>query len=273
MPYSRTFLLAVLLSLGLAVVGEPVFAQTTRTITRSFSLDRDGHVELNSFSGSIEVTGKDQQSVEVEARIDGDDETLVDATALRFDATDRRLSIEVDYDEVEDSQEFLGLFSIGDVDRPDVEFVLTMPRSAALTIDTFSSNIDVTGLRGGVTLDTFSSSIALRDVEGEVNVETFSGEVEGDGLHGSIQLETFSGDVRLRGTAFRGGSHFETFSGDVELFLPGDADFEVVGKEDMFGDLESEFALRTEDGRRIAGDGGPRIELETFSGDLRLRKQ
>lgn len=273
MPYTRTLLFAVLLSLGLAVVGESVSAQTTRTINRSFSLDRDGHVELDSFSGSIEVTGKDQGSVEVEARIEGDDEELVDATALRFDATDRHLGIEVNYDEVEDSQEFLGLFSIGDVDRPDVDFVLTMPRSAALTIDTFSSDIEVTGFQDGVTLDTFSSFIALRDLGGEVDVETFSGEVEGDGLRGSIQLETFSGDVRLREAVLTGDSHFETFSGDVELFFPGDADFEVVGEEDMFGDLESEFALRAEDGRRIAGDGGPRIEVETFSGDLRLRKQ
>jgi hypothetical protein len=68
-------------------------------------------------------------------------------------------------------------------------------------------------------------------------------------------------------------SHFDTFSGDVALFLPPDAGFEVVGKEDLFGDLASEFALRADEGRRIAGDGGPRLEVDTFSGDLHLRKQ
>lgn len=273
MPYTRTLLFAVLLSLGLAVVAEPVSAQTTRTVTRSFSLDRDGQVELDAFSGSIDVTGKDQQGVEVEVRIDGDDEKLVDATALRFDASDRHLSLEVDYDEVEDSQQFLGLFNIGDVDRPDVDIEITMPRSVALTVDAFSSDIEVKGLRADLTLDTFSSSIALRDVEGGVDIETFSGEVDGHDLRGSIQLETFSGDVRLRMTALTEDSHFETFSGDVELFLPGDAGFEVVGEEDAFGDLESDFSLRVENGRRIAGNGGARIGIDTFSGDLRLRKQ
>jgi DUF4097 and DUF4098 domain-containing protein YvlB len=272
MPCTRTVLFALLLSLGLAGVAEPVSAQATRTITRSFSLDRDGHVEVKAFSGRIEVTGEDRERVEVEARIEGD-EDLVEATALRFDATDRTLSVEVDYDEVKDRQEFLGLFSIGDVDRPSVELVLTMPRSAALTIDAFSSDIEADGLRAGITLDTFSSSITLRDVEGAVDVETFSGDVEGEGVRGPVQLETFSGDVRLRGVVLAGESHFETFSGDVELFLPGDAGFEVVGEEDAFGDLDSEFALRAEDGRRIAGNGGPRIGIETFSGDLRLRKQ
>ena len=273
MPYTRTLLFAALLSLGLAVVAEPISAQPTRTITRSFSLDRDGHVELEAFSGSIEVTGGDQGGVEVEARIEGNDEELVNATALRFDASDRGLSIEVDYDEVEDRQQFLGLFNIGDVDRPDVDVAISMPQSASFMVDTFSSDVEVEGLRAGATLDAFSSSVALRDVEGTVDIETFSGAVESDGLRGSVRLETFSGDVQLRNAALMGDSHFETFSGDVELFLPPDASFEVVGEEDLFGDLASEFALRAEEGRRIAGNGGPRIEVETFSGDLRLRKQ
>jgi DUF4097 and DUF4098 domain-containing protein YvlB len=272
MPCTRTLLFAALLSLGSAVVAGPISAQTTRTITRSFSLDRDGHVELEAFSGSIEVTGRDRRSVEVEARIEGDDE-LVDATALRFKARDRDLSIEVDYDEVEDRQQFLGLFNFGNVDRPDVDVVISMPRSASLTVDAFSSDVEVEGLRAGATLEAFSSSVALRDVEGAVDVETFSGAVEGDGLRGSVQVETFSGDVQLQKVALMDDSHFETFSGNVELSLPPDAGFEVVGKEDLFGNLTSEFSLRADEGRRIAGDGGPRLEVDTFSGDLHLRKQ
>jgi len=273
MPHIRTLLLGFLLSVGLGLLVDPVSAQTTRTVTRSFPLDRDGQVELDTFTGSVDVTAWDQDRVEVKARIEGEDSELVDDTALRFDASDRRLSIEVDYDEVEDSQKFLGLFNIGGVDRPAVHVVLKMPRPAALSVDDFSSNVKVEGLQGDVVLETFSSTIALRGVEGNLDLETFSGRVEGDSLRGSVQLETFSGDVQLRMDALTGDSHFETFSGNVALSLPADAGFEVVAEDDVFGDLESEFALRAEDGRRIAADGGPRIELETFSGRLRLRKQ
>jgi DUF4097 and DUF4098 domain-containing protein YvlB len=272
MSFVRTLLLGVLLSMGLAVLAEPAAAQNARTVSRSVALDRDGQVTLDTFTGRIDVTAWDQNRVQVEARIESDDAELVEKTALRFDATDQRLSIEVDYDEVKDSQEFLGLFNIGDVDRPAVEFTIKMPRTAALTVDDFSSEISVTGLRANLTLDTFSSTITLRDVEGVLDLETFSGEVEGEDLRGEIQLETFSGDARLRIAALAGDSHFETFSGDVELTLPADASFEIVGDEDAFGDLDSEFAFRAEDGRRIVGDGGARIEVETFSGDLRLRK-
>jgi DUF4097 and DUF4098 domain-containing protein YvlB len=272
MPVSRPLLVGLLLSLALGALAPPASAQTTRTVTRSFSLDRDGQVELDTFTGSIDVTAGNQDRVEVEARIDGEDPELVDATRLRFEEDGDRLSVEVDYEEVEDRQEFLGLFNIGDVDRPDVHLSVTMPRTASLTIDDFSSEVTVKGLRAGATLETFSSTITLRDVEGLLDLETFSGEIEGGDLRGSVQLETFSGDVRLRFAALTGDSHFETFSGDIALTLPADAGFEVVAEEDAFGDLTSDFALRAEDGRRIAGDGGPRIEIETFSGDLRLRK-
>ena len=273
MPFSRTLLLGVLLSLGLGVLSPPAPAQTSRTITRSFSLDRDGHVELDTFTGSIEVTAGEQGRVEVKARIDGEEADLVDATRLRFDVDDERLFVEVDYEEVEDRQEFLGLFSIGDVDRPDVHLTITMPRTAALTIDDFNSEVKVEGLRADVTLETFSSTMTLRDVEGALDLETFSGEVKGEGLRGRLQLETFSGDARLQFGTLTGDSHLETFSGDIELALPAEASFELVGEDDAFGDLDSEFALRVEDGRRVVGSGGPRIEIDTFSGELRLRKQ
>ena len=273
MLHIRPLLFGLLLSIGGGLLAEPAPAQTTRTVTRTFALDRDGHVELDTFTGSIDVTAWEQARVEVEARIEGDDAELVDKTALRFESNDGHLSITVDYDEVKDSQEFLGLFNIGDVDRPPVHITLKMPRTAALTVDDFGSEIAVEGLRADVTLDAFSSSIDLRNVEGTLDLETFSGEVEGENLRGQIRLETFSGGARLQIAGLTADSDFETFSGDVELVLPADAGFELVGEDEAFGELTSDFALRAEEGRRIAGSGGPHIEVETFSGALRLRKQ
>ena len=213
----------------------------------------------------------------MEARIEDDEAELVDVIHLRIEENDGRLSIEVDDEEVEDSQKFLGLFSIGNVDRPDVHLTIkmphTMPRTAALTIDDFSSEVTVKGLRSGVTVETFSSTMALRDMEGPLDLETFSGDIEGEGLRGRIQLKSFSGNARLRFAALTGDSNLETFSGDVGLTLPTDAGFELVGEDDAFGNLDSDFALRTEDGRRISSGGGPRVKVETFSGALRLRKQ
>lgn len=164
MPCTRPLVLAIALNAG-GLLAAPATAQTSRTVTRSISLAQDGQVDLDTFTGSIDVTAWNQGRVKAKAR------------------------------------------------------------------------------------------------------------VEGEGLRGSVQLETFSGDARLRFASLTGDSHLETFSGDVELTLPADAGFELVGEDDAFGNLNSDFALRTEDGRRISSGGGPRVKVETFSGALRLRKQ
>ena len=164
MPCTRPLVLAIALNVR-GLLAAPATAQTSRTVTRSISLVQDGQVDLDTFTGSIDVTAWNQGRVKAKAR------------------------------------------------------------------------------------------------------------VEGESLRGSVQLETFSGDARLRFASLTGDSHLETFSGDVELTLPADAGFELVGEDDAFGNLDSDFAFRTEDGRRISSGGGPRVKVETFSGALRLRKQ
>lgn len=268
----RSLFVAFLFFTSLVLFVQPVEAQTSRTVTRQFEFGPDGHVELDTFSGEINVTGWDQNTVDVEARIEGEDAEFVDKTALQFDERPGRLVIKADYDDVEDTQQFLGLFNIGNVERPDVHFTIRMPRSTRLTVDDFSSEISVMGLDADVSLDTFSSSVHLRDLDGTFDLETFSGSVDGENLRGRVRLETFSGDVRLTMSELTVDSQFETFSGDIELTLPADAAFELVGDDDTFGELNSEFALKIQDGRRIAGQGGVEIDVESFSGDLQLRK-
>lgn len=268
----RSLFVAFLFFTSLVLFVQPVEAQTSRTVTRQFEFGPDGHVELDTFSGEINVTGWDQNTVDVEARIEGEDAEFVDKTALQFDERPGRLVIKADYDDVEDTQQFLGLFNIGNVERPDVHFTIRMPRSTRLTVDDFSSEISVMGLDADVSLDTFSSSVHLRDLDGTFDLETFSGSVDGENLRGRVRLETFSGDVRLTMSELTVDSQFETFSGDIELTLPADAAFELVGDDDTFGELSSEFALKIQDGRRIAGQGGVEIDVESFSGDLQLRK-
>ena len=248
-----------------------------RTISETVDLDRDGRVTLNTFSGSITITTWDEASAQIEARIAGDDSELVDLTEVRIAGGGGRLDIETDYDEVEDSQKFLGLFNFGDTDKPDVHYTLTIPRTAALTIEDFSSDIEVTGLAADLELKTFSSPVTLRDITGHLRGETFSGDVEIENLRGSIDFETFSGSVTVRMNTLEDDCSFKSFSGDVALTLPADAAFDLDAELGMGGDLDSAFTVdapRSEDGdvRGAVGGGGPRLSFETFSGTLELRE-
>lgn len=249
-----------------------------RTVRETVDLDRDGRVSLKAFSGSITVTTWDEAAAQVDVRIAGDDPELVDLTEIRIQGGGRRLDIETDYEEVEDSQKFLGLFNFGETDKPDTHYTLKIPHTAALSIDDFNSNISITGLEADVEIDAFSSPVTLRDLTGHVRAELFSGNVEIENLSGSIDLTTFSGDVTIGMLALTDDCNFETFSGDVTLTLPPDAAFELDADMDIGGDVASDFttdATRSDDDkpRGAVNGGGPRLSFETFSGDLALRKR
>ncbi|NBB72815.1 MAG: DUF4097 family beta strand repeat protein [Bacteroidetes bacterium] len=250
-------------------------AQATRTVSETVSLDRDGEVELSAFTGEIIISTWDRAAVQIDVRIEGDDQEQVDKTQIRIDGSGNRVTIETDYDELE--ERFLGIFDLGgNEDRPPTFYTITMPATAALSIDDFSSDIEVTGLRNGLELDTFSSTVRLRDLEGRIEAETYSSDFEAVDIAGSIRLETFSGDATIAARALTDDFRFESFSGDVELLLPADAGFDLDVELGMSGDFDSDFALDNveTEGNEYRGSvngGGPRIRFETFSGDLEIR--
>jgi len=268
---------ALLVAGWLLLTPPSAHAQAARTVNETISLDRDGTVELNAFTGAITVTTWDRAAVQIDVRIEGEEQELVDATQIQIDGSGSRVTIETDYDALE--ERFLGIFDLGgDEDRPPTFYTLTMPATAALSIEDFSSDIEVTGLRNGLDLDTFSSTVRLRDMEGPIEAETYSSDFEAVDLAGSIRFETFSGDATIVARAITDDCRFESFSGDIELVLPADAGFDLDAEFGMGGDFSSDFALDNVDTegdayRGSVNGGGPRIRFETFSGDLDIRSR
>lgn len=266
-----------LLVTALLLVPSAVQGQASRTVSETVSLDRDGEVELEAFTGAITVTTWDRAAVQIDVRIEGEEQELVDATRIEIDGSGSRVTIKTNYDELEDR--FLGLFNMGsDGDRPPTFYTIQMPATAELSVDDFSSEIEITGLRNGLELETFSSAVMLDDIEGEVDAETYSSDFEARNLAGSIRFETFSGDATIAMRSIDDECRFESFSGDVELLLPTDAAFDLDLDMGMSGDLDSEFSMDavSTEGNEYRGSvngGGPRVRFSTFSGNLELRQQ
>jgi len=268
---------AALLVTALLLVPSAVQGQASRTVNETVSLDPDGEVELDAFTGAITVTTWDRAAVQIDVRIEGDEQELVDATRIEIEGSGNRVSIETDYEELENR--FLGIFDMGsDGDRPPTFYTIRMPATAELSIDDFSSEIEITGLRNGLELETFSSAVTLDDIEGRLDIETYSSDFEARNIAGSIRFETFSGDATISMRSIDDECRFESFSGDVELFLPADAAFDLDLDMGMSGDLDSEFSMDSveTEGNEYRGSvngGGPRLRFSTFSGDLELRRQ
>ena len=148
-------------------------------------------------------------------------------------------------------------------------------------LDSVSGDIDVTGSADRAHVETVSGNIRARGLGGQVKFETVSGDIDAEnGGYREINAGTVSGDVNLRGKPDTGARvDVETMSGDVHLYLPSDISARLNASS-FSGRIRSDFGTVTEPehgpGSSLevnAGSGGGQVKLQTFSGDIDIRKQ
>lgn len=154
-------------------------------------------------------------------------------------------------------------------------------RTPSLKVDSVSGNIEQAGHAEQAALQTVSGDILAPALGREVELQTISGRIQ---AHGGpwrkLTLSTVSGDVQLGGALASAGSiGIDSMSGNVQLQLPANTSASLHASS-FSGDLRSDFgtAKKPEHGPGSSldarlGDGDGRINIETFSGDLRVRRQ
>ena len=146
-----------------------------------------------------------------------------------------------------------------------------------LQLQTVNGKINVQGAKGRLDVRSVSEDIDVSDVVGDVTAETVSGDVTLTRIDGKrVEAQTVSGDVRFDGTLRPDGTYsLLTHSGDVVVGIPENASA-LIRTAVANGDVSASFALPANErsSRRRQeyrlGSGGASIELETFSGDIRL---
>lgn len=175
--------------------------------------------------------------------------------------------------------------------RRDARLVVEVPEGAEVDIQTASSDVIATGLRGGQRFRTASGDLYLSEAAGQVNAEAVSGDVAIRAT-GSVELalKTVSGDVAISGgrlerlavattsgdvmlaSEFGAGPHsISTLSGDA--LVEADRGIRITART-VAGDLSSELPHASEGGpgRRalVIGDGAISLQFRSVSGDLRV---
>ena len=169
-----------------------------------------------------------------------------------------------------------------------------------IEVRTVSGEVRVGDVVGDAVIEGVSGDVGVRNVEGNLRVNCVSGEIELSAVHGDVDASTVSGDISLpngrsrivrmesvSGNLTYGGPvagdgryDFHSHSGDVTLHVPPDIGASLA-METFSGSIESEFRITiTTDtnghhgsGQHIEttlGHGGAHIQIETFSGDIRL---
>jgi len=235
-------------------------AADVKEVHKILPLDAAGTASIETFKGSIDVTGWDRPEIEVSASIEPDPDgehqaEKVRETEVSIEGSGSRVRIETDYSGIH-HRGFLGLGD--DETMPLVRYTIHMPRGARLEVKDYKSKS------------------RIENLSGDLEFETYKGEARLTAVGGPVRLETYKGEVHAEFARFA-ESRFETYKGSIEIAIPRGAAFDLDADLGRQGDFTSDFdvALRASHGGRyrsaVGGSGGPRLRLETHKGRFRLR--
>ncbi len=149
-----------------------------------------------------------------------------------------------------------------------------------VSLSSTTGDVELEGAQGRITAQSVSGSVKVVDATGEITAETTSGSVTLDRIQAvRVEATTVSGSVYYTGTIQDDGRYFlSTHSGNVVLVVPEGLNA-TVSAATFSGDFESAFPVTltgTRDrGRQFdftLGTGSARVELESFSGNIELRR-
>ncbi len=185
---------------ALAVVLLPATAlaqKQTESVDRSLPFPSGGTLELNNFTGDVRITGGSGRDFVMKATRRGEPDVLKDMQ-LTVESSGSTITVNANHRD-------RGTRRWNDDDRRnnmvETTFEIQVPAGARLDINTFSSDVTVSGVDGDQRLKTFSGDIDVRDARGVINANSFSGEIDvdatGQGTSPDLDMETFSGTMRV----------------------------------------------------------------------------
>src|SRR5260370_16031485 len=151
-------------------------------------LNAGGTVSVETFNGSVEVIGWEQNSVEVNGTKYASNKSALDA--LKIDISSSPGSVRI-----------RAVRPAGSHWRLAARFSIRVPRKAQLDrIASSNGKIGVEDIEGGARLRTSNGGIRAGRIRGELDAQTSNGSVEVVDLDGNANLHTSNGHIRAEAT-------------------------------------------------------------------------
>lgn len=270
-------------------------------------LDARGTFEASNVRGRISVTTWDRNEVGWSGSLGAGAKLVVEKSptrvALRVEQEGGSSWIDWGADAREDSVLVVKVPASASLELSSVSAridVTAMRDAAAAEIESVSGNIVLkASTLGKLDVSSVSGDVEFEGQAAQVDVETVSGDIRLSGVSGEVSVESVSGTARVVAAVveeFDGSSvsgdiefdgsvaenahlEFESMSGDIKIVLPQDANARISASSSS-GDIEDDFDLSVEKAGRSgstlrgnAGTGAARIDAETFSGDVSVRRR
>ena len=246
-----------------AVEGAAESVRSGESLTeRSYEIaDRVDSLDLEWVSGKMDVYAAEGDTVRL---VERSDKGIYDNEALQWSVKDGELKVRWT-----DSR----LAPATMLNSKDLAVYLPAAAWDELSFETVSADLTVHDalICRELDLDTTSGTVDVRDAAAdELNIGSVSGSAAVSGAFREVKTESVSGGVSLVLTSAAEEIKMNSVSGAQTLALPEDCGF-TLKFDSVSGTLDSALALTAQNGTYRSGDGGCKIEVETVSGDLKLR--
>ncbi|MCC7173601.1 MAG: DUF4097 family beta strand repeat protein [Bryobacterales bacterium] len=270
-PWLSIFLTALIPGVGCELAEFGGSSRFQEEFHKVVPMQAGGRLYLESFNGSVDVSGWDREEADI--------------TATKYASTQSAVSA-MDVDVVA-SGDSLRIRSIRPSERwgnMGVRYTIRVPRKTALErVQTSNGAIDVSNLEAPARVMTSNGAVRVDNVTGGLEATTSNGSIRA--AAGSVEdgrplrLTTSNGSVELSVDRLgSGGAYVKTSNGSITVNLPASISLDVYASTSnarISNDFEDAFRGRS-DRRRLEGSigsGGPRLELATSNGSIRLRKR
>lgn len=299
---SSWWMTTVFAALTLAIVAAPA-AMAVQDVKEVLPLDSDGRFSISMIAGTITVQGWDSDQVEITG-------TLDDEAELKVSTSPGAVTVRVEYPKSERirnrgrGRECNLVVRVPGTATVEVEGVsaniVIRDVQGRVHAEAVSGGIDISGRPVAVDATTVSGSVVVEGAEKSIRANSVSGSVEVSADGGELYLESVSGRIRIRGGTLdrveagsvSGNVEFEgrlgrnvrmdlnSHSGSVDVRLLGEVSARL-SLETFSGSIESEFGGEADRESRFTpkksleytvGSGEGRVNINTFSGSIRLMK-
>jgi DUF4097 and DUF4098 domain-containing protein YvlB len=257
----------------------------------TFAVPQGTRLHVETQGGDITIRAWDRNQVRVQAshsRRTHIDVQISGAVVLLEAEADRGPANMVDYMITVPAWMSLGLEGMytaidvtgvrGAITAETLEGDITIKGPAeSVKLESVQGRIVVQGIRGSTTINTVSESIEASDIQGDILAESVSGNIVLHRIDSKVvEAETVSGEIILDSRIVDGGRYsLLTHSGELMVTIPEGANATIATATGS-GDVRASFPLPASERptrRRQTfrlGNGSATVELESFSGSIRL---
>ena len=238
---------------------------------QSLPMKAGGRLYVETFNGSVDVAGWERDEADI--------------TATKYASTQNAVeSIKIDVVASGDSVRVRSIRPSERWGNMGVRYTIRVPRNTTLErVQTSNGSIDVSNVAAPARLTTSNGAVRADNVQGGLEASTSNGSIRavatGMDSGRSLRLSTSNGSVELTVDKLGvGGAVVHTSNGSITVNLPESASVDVEASTSnarITNEFETSFRGQASK-RRLEGaigSGGPKLDLSTSNGGIRLRKR